>query len=248
MPKSKRNRVVPTSKVKKSRKELVRRLHTNVQQAASEYRFIWVFSVQNMRNTFIKKVRSDFTDSRFFMGKTKLMAHALGSSTETEHLPGLAALREYLSGEVGVLCTNRSTEEIEEYFTNFVESDYARAGVTAQDDFLIPKGVPLTTHYGVEDGEEDPISMAIEPRLRKLNIPTRIVRGKVILEESAEAEDVMNDDEGYVVCRAGDVLDSRQTEILKIFGARMAEFRVNLSAVYDKTSAKVRKISSMDVD
>ena len=128
MPKSKRNRVVPTSKIKKSRKELVRRLHTNVQQAATEYRFIWVFSVQNMRSTFLKKVRSDFNDSRMFMGKTKLMAHALGSTAETEHLPGLAALKEYLSGEVGVLCTNRSPEEIEEYFTNFVESDYARAG------------------------------------------------------------------------------------------------------------------------
>ena len=173
---------------------------------------------------------------------------ALGSTAETEHLPGLAALKEHLSGEVGVLCTNRSPEEIEEYFTNFVESDYARAGVTANDEFLIPKGVPLTTRYGVEGGEEDPIPMAIEPRLRKLNIPTRIVRGKVILEESAEAQDVMNDDDGYMVCRVGDTLDSRQTEILKIFGARMAEFRINLSAVYDKDSAQVRKISAMDVD
>ena len=64
MPKSKRARVVPTSKTKKNRKELVQRLHANVQAACDKYDYIWVFDVQNMRNSNIKDVRSQLSDSR----------------------------------------------------------------------------------------------------------------------------------------------------------------------------------------
>ena len=64
MPKSKRARVVPTSKTNKNRKELVQRLHANVQAACDGYDYIWVFDVQNMRNSSIKEVRSQLSDSR----------------------------------------------------------------------------------------------------------------------------------------------------------------------------------------
>ena len=185
------------------------------------------------------------------MGKTKLMAHALGTSAETEHLPGSSGISPYLKGEVGLLCTDRPVKEIEEYFARYVEIDYARAGTVAADTFVIPRGVMLTTSYGAEVGDEDPLPMAIEPRLRSLGVPTKIVRGKVILEEIADQdENVMDEDDegGYVVCRQNDALDSRQTEILKIFGKRMAEFRVGILACYDKDSGSIRAMAEMEVD
>jgi mRNA turnover protein 4 len=245
MPPSKRNRVIPTSKTRKDRKALTRRLHTNIQDAASTYGSIWVFGVQNVRNTFLKDVRTQLADSRIFMGKTKLMLHALGSTAETELLPGLAGLSGYMSGEVGLLFTDRAEGEVERYFGGLAPLDYARAGAVASSGFTIPRG-ELTTRYGVEGGVDDALPMAMEPTLRKLGVPTRIVRGKVVLEESGV--DGMDQEEGYVVCREGDVLDSRQTAILKIFGARMAEFRIVLRAVYDKTSEKVRQVCEMEVD
>jgi len=64
MPKSKRARVVPTSKTKKDRKELVRRLHANIQSACDQYDSIWVFEVENVRNSSMKEVRSQLSDSR----------------------------------------------------------------------------------------------------------------------------------------------------------------------------------------
>lgn len=64
MPKSKRARVVPTSKTKKDRKELVRRLHANIQSACDQYDYIWVFEVANVRNSNMKEVRSRLSDSR----------------------------------------------------------------------------------------------------------------------------------------------------------------------------------------
>ena len=81
MPPSKRNRIVPTSKLRKNRKELVRRLAANVQEAAEKYSYIWVFDVQNSRNNFLKQVRTDFSDSRIMMGKNKSHDGGLGPNS-----------------------------------------------------------------------------------------------------------------------------------------------------------------------
>ncbi|ERF71725.1 hypothetical protein EPUS_05597 [Endocarpon pusillum Z07020] len=250
MPRSKRARVIPTSKTGKNRKELVQRLHSRIQAAIDAYPSIWVFSVQNMRNSIIKRIRAQLGDnSRIFMGKTKLMVHALGASVETEYAPGLSGLTPYMRGEVGLLCTRLAGAEVEGYFAAFSEVDYARAGTRAEAGFTIPRG-ELRTRFGVEgaEGEEDLIPVAVEPTLRKLGVPTRIVKGRVVLEESAEPEGMEDGEDGYVVCRPGDVLDSRQTTLLKIFGVRMAEFKVSLRAVWEKVGGTVREVGGMDID
>ena len=244
MPSSKRNRVIPTSKTKKNHKELVKRLHSNVQEAAEKYSSIWVFSVENARNNFIKQVRTEFNDSRIFMGKTKVMQVALGRSVETECVPGVSPLVKHMSGDVGLLFTNRPAQEVEDYFSTYSELDYARSGATAAQSFRIPHG-ELHTAFGVDGGSEEPLPMAIEPTLRKLGVPTKIVRGKVMLEDRPEF--AMDTEEGYEVCKEGEVLDSRQTSILKIFGVRMAEFKMDLLATYDKEQQKVRKIGQMEI-
>lgn len=245
MPSSKRNRVIPTSKTRKNHKDLVRRLHSNIQEAAEKYSHIFVFSVDNVRNNFIKEVRVEFADSRIFMGKTKVMQVALGRTPETECVPGVSGLQDYMMGEIGLLFTDREPKDVEDYFRSYSKLDYARSGAVAAQDFRIPPG-ELYTAYGVEGGEEDPLPMSIEPTLRRLGVPTKIMKGKVTLED--RPEDSMDAEEGYGVCKEGDVLDSRQTSILKIFGVRMAEFTMDLKAAYDKANQSVRSIEAMDVD
>ncbi len=248
MPKSKRARVVPTSKTTKNRKELVKRLHSSIQSAIDTYPYIWVFSVQNMRNSIIKNIRAELSDrSRIFMGKTKLMVHALGATVETEYAAGLSGLTPYLRGEVGLLFTDREPAEIEGFFAGFRQVDYARAGTRTERGFTIPRG-ELRTQFGVEGGEEDLVPVAVEPTLRKLGVPTRIVKGRVVLEETGEPEVTGEGEQGYVVCRQGDILDSRQTTLLKMFGVRMAEFKVSLRAVWEKSGATVREVGGMDID
>lgn len=180
------------------------------------------------------------------MGKTKLMVHALGSTVETEHAPGLRLLTPYMSGEIGLLFTDRTADDVEGYFAKFTSLDYARAGTKAAKAFTIPRG-ELRTSFGVDGGEDDPIPIGAEPTLRKLGVPTRIVKGKVVLEESGDSER-MEEEEGYVVCRQDETLDSRQTTLLKMFGVRMAEFRVGLKAVWEKAGGTVREVGGMDVD
>lgn len=247
MPSSKRQRILPTSKTTKNRKELVRRLAATIQELATTYRYIFVFDVQNMRNNFIKQVRGAFADSRVVMGKTKVMTVALGRDPHSETVPGVSALAPYVSGEVGLLFTDRDVKEVEAAFAGFWNADYARSGAEAIREVRIAPGEVMTM-YGVEGGEEDPLPLAIEPQLRKLGVPTRIKGGKVVLEEAPEHGMVDVDDEGYLVCQKGDTLDSRQTSILKILGVRMAEFRIELRAVYDRQEEGVRELGSMEVD
>ena len=245
MPPSKRNRVVTTSKVRKNRKELVRRLAANAQDAAQKYSYIWVFDVENTRNNFLKQVRTDFSDSRIMMGKNKVLMVGLGQTQGTEVAPGVSALGPYVKGEVGLLFTDREPAEVENYFADWLNQDFARSGSTATREVRIPPG-EIHTQYGVDGGEDDPLPVQIEPTLRKLGIPTRLVKGKVTLEEGPEES--MDDEEGYLVCREGDALDSRQTSILKILGVRMSEFKIGLRAVFDKNTSSVRQIGAMEVD
>ena len=64
MPKSKRAKVVHLTKVDKKGKELTLKLFSNVRGCLDQYQYCFVFSVENMRNTYLKDVRSEFSDSR----------------------------------------------------------------------------------------------------------------------------------------------------------------------------------------
>lgn len=66
MPRSKRARVVHESKTaKKDHKEQTRRLYANIRECVEEYDHLFLFAVDNMRNTYLKDVRAEFADSRY---------------------------------------------------------------------------------------------------------------------------------------------------------------------------------------
>ena len=58
-------------------------------------------------------------------------------------------------------------------------------------------------------------------------------------------------DSEYTVCKEGDVLDSKQTRLLKQFGIACAEFKINLVGYWFKTNGDVQRLkqaNDMDVD
>jgi 5S rRNA maturation endonuclease (ribonuclease M5) len=65
MPKSKRQKVVHLTKTDKKGKELSQKLFANVQEAADKFEHVFVFAVENMRNSYLKAVRAEFADSRY---------------------------------------------------------------------------------------------------------------------------------------------------------------------------------------
>ena len=50
--------------VDKKGKEGTLKLFANVQESVDKYQYCFVFSVDNMRNTYLKKVRAELSDSR----------------------------------------------------------------------------------------------------------------------------------------------------------------------------------------
>lgn len=235
MPRSKRAKVVHLSKVEKKGKDLSIKLFAAVQESASNHDHCFVFDVTNMRNTFLKDVRLDLAaDSRLFFGKTKVMAKALGMTAEEEHLPGLSQLSKYLVGNVGLVFTNRDPAEILEYFANFSRVDYARAGIPASMTFTVPAGVVYSRGGELPVEDDVPLPHSMEPTLRQWGMPTRLEKGRVML------------DQEYTVCEEGKTLNSHQTALLKLFGVATAEFTVRLKAYWSKSTEKVAEIDAME--
>ena len=146
------------------------------------------------------------------------MAKALGSSPEDEYQASTHLLSKYLAGNVGLLFTNREPSTVIEYFSNMSKTDFARAGTLATRAFTIPAGIVYSMGGEIDAEEDIPMAHSLEPELRKLNVPTSLTKGKITLENP------------YTVCKEGDVLDSRQTRLLKLFGVATAEFTVRLVA------------------
>lgn len=102
---------------KTSKKGLVlkQQIVEDIRKCASKYQNIFLFSVQNMRNSKLKDVRGEWKDSRFFFGKNKIMALGLGKSPEDEVQDGLHKLSAALKGQRGLLFTDRAKDEVSNY-------------------------------------------------------------------------------------------------------------------------------------
>jgi len=177
--------------------------------------------------------------SRVFFGKTKVMAKALGQNSESEAAPNVHKLTPYLTGAVGLLFTSRTSEAVIEHFENFRPQDFARAGTEATRSFTIPNGLVTSRAGEIPADQDEPISHTIEPALRKLGVPTRLIKGKVTLE-------LTEGQEGYPVCKKGEILDSRQTTLMKMFGVLSSEFKVELKAYWTRSTEEVKILATED--
>ncbi|KAL8710053.1 MAG: hypothetical protein Q9220_005324 [cf. Caloplaca sp. 1 TL-2023] len=232
MPKSKRAKVVHLTKTQKKGKELTLRLYANIRECIPQYPYIYVFGVENMRNNHLKDVRSDLkADSRIFFGKTRVMAKALGDSPSTEPHPSISLLTPHLSGPCGLIFSHRAPDSLLPHLAyKHTPLSYARSGAPSTLVFTLPAG-PLYTRAGqIATSDDVPIPHSVEPTLRKLGVPVRLVKGRVEL------------DEEFVVCREGEVLGSGQTTLLKMFGVQMSEFKVDVRAWWCRDTGEVEVV------
>ncbi|EPE10349.1 mrna turnover protein 4 [Ophiostoma piceae UAMH 11346] len=247
MPKSKREKLLHLSQVAKKTREHKDRLFANIRDAVPEYEYCFVVRVDNMRNQHLKDVRQEMTDSRLFLGKTKLMARALGTTPEDALAEGIDRLAaRYLQGVVGLLFTNRKPADVRSYLESLSPVDFARAGTVSDRDVVIPRGVLHSTGGLVPEADDVPIGVALEPELRRLGMPVRLLRGKVVLEEAPVNEEGHVNDaaDGYVICRKGQTLDARQTRLLRLFGICLSEFRIGVLAYWSSATSSVTELEA----
>lgn len=168
MPKSRREKVISLTRTEKKGREGKENLFRSIREALDEHRYAWVFQVENMRNTYLKDVRAQWSDSRFFLGRTKVMSKALGSSAAEEYQDNIHLLAKLLKGTVGLLCTSHSPEVVMEWFSDYSKSDFARAGTIAPITFVVPAG-PVYSRGGEISPEKDVLlTHTMEPSVRNL--------------------------------------------------------------------------------
>ncbi|XP_045528427.1 mRNA turnover protein 4 homolog [Pieris brassicae] len=210
MPKSKRDKKISLTKTNKKGLVLKQRIIEEVRNSLSKYENVFVFSVDNMRNTKLKDLRNEWKDSRFFFGKNKVMAVALGRSKSDEAEDQLNLVSKKLKGQCGLLMTNKDVVDVLQWFEDFEDSEYARSGFIATRDVILPQG-PLKD-----------FSHTIEPHLRRLGLPTSLEKGVVNLLKE------------YQVCKKGSPLTPEQASILKLLGIQLANFKVVIKCHWSK--------------
>uniref|UniRef100_A0A182WIT2 Ribosome assembly factor mrt4 n=1 Tax=Anopheles minimus TaxID=112268 RepID=A0A182WIT2_9DIPT len=216
MPKSKRDKKVSLTKTDRKGLSNKQQIIEDIQQCREQYDNIFLFSVQNMRNSKLKDVRTEWKNSRFFFGKNRVMQLGLklisdDENNETTTLEkGMEKLRGQMIGQCGLLFTSESKKSVLDWFDSYQAEEFARSGFRAIKTIKLKPG-PL----------ED-FSHAIEPHLRSLGMPTKLDRGIVTLYKD------------FTVCEKGKLLTPEQARILKLLSKPMATFKVIINCCYTK--------------
>ncbi|KDR82579.1 hypothetical protein GALMADRAFT_237971 [Galerina marginata CBS 339.88] len=227
MPKSKRSKLVSLTKVSKKTKEHKNAMMTELQANSEKWRYCWLFEVGSMRNSHLKTVRKLWRDSaRMFFGRGAVMAKALGTTAAEEHKLGLSKLATQIKGQVGLFFTDSEPQEVIEWFADFQQPDFARAGNTATRTVILPVG-PVLRHHS---DPPEPFPHNEEPQLRKLGLTTSMAKGVPSLTAP------------HKLCEKGKALTSEQAQLLKLTGVKMVTFRVALLARWDSTTGEVVQI------
>ena len=105
MPRSKRNKEVALTKVRKApSKEKKDNLIIKIQDAVENYGSAYVLKVENERNEFLQKIRGHFaTTGVLFMGKKNVMKLALGTNASSEVASAIHLLSEKICGNSALL-------------------------------------------------------------------------------------------------------------------------------------------------
>ncbi|WWC89997.1 uncharacterized protein L201_004927 [Kwoniella dendrophila CBS 6074] len=222
MPRSRRSKITTLSKTPvRSTKASKQALVNEIRATVDKYDHCWIFSVGDMRNDGLKEVRAQWRGTgRFFFGKGKVMAKALGETPETEYQEGLSNVAKRLKGQLGLFFTSHPVDETVEWFDSWSKKEYARMGARSTAEITLPEG-PLLTPYN-ENNSGDPFPHSMEPQLRALGLSTTLVRGVPSLNNA------------HLLCKNGEKLSSEKCRILKLLAVQMAEFKIILGSRWSK--------------
>lgn len=136
-----------------------------------------------------------------------------------------------IKGQVGLFFTDTEPQEVIDWFADFQQPDFARAGNIASRTVILPAG-PVMRHHS---DPPEPFPHNEEPQLRKLGLTTSMNKGVPTLQSP------------HQLCEEGKPLTSEQTQLLKLTGVKMVVFRVGLMARWDSASGEVVQIEGNDI-
>mmetsp|Transcript_9841 Transcript_9841/g.26713 ORF Transcript_9841/g.26713 Transcript_9841/m.26713 type:complete len:225 (-) Transcript_9841:122-796(-) len=212
MPKSKRSKVVPLTKVKKRPKEKKDKLLDEIREAASKFKYIFLLSIENERNNFIQVVRQRLRPSRLICAKNKVMQHALGMTPSAECEDNIHKLAAMITGQCGLLFSDKTPSDVQSVLAEYRPADFARSGAKATETVTLPRGVDALAH----------LPHSIEHHLRQLGMPTQLQNGQIHLHGD------------HTVCKEGQELTADAAQVLKLMDMKQAQFTMAVEAHWQK--------------
>lgn len=217
MPKSKRNKVIALTKVKKKPRDAKDTAIEDIREACENHPRMYLVSIENERNAFLQVMRRELRPGKLVCAKNKVMQVALGTSPATECQDGVHQLADKISGQCGLLFTDKPPADVQSVLAEYRPSDFARSGNVASSTVVLPKGVDTLSK----------LPHSIEAHLRQLGLPTQLLDGKIHL---------LGD---HCVCKEGDELTADAAQILKIMEIKQAEFKMEVMAHWCKATGAV---------
>jgi mRNA turnover protein 4 len=117
---------------------------------------------------------------------------------------------------MGLMLTNRSSQEIFEYFNKFQTKHYVRARSCVKNDII------------VDEGSLNGFQHTMEPLLRFLDLTITLKK------------DIIHFLQPFTICSNGDILTSEQTKLLKLFQCLIAQFQIKVKVHWNKNNKQVQ--------
>ena len=111
------------------------------------------------------------SDSKFFLGKNKVVQVALGKGTEDEIADNSHSLGKYMRGQVCLLFTKKTKKEVEETLQNYQVDDFATAGSKAGFTVKLEKGIDALSGF----------SHSMESYFKSMGLPVKLNFSKIEL-------------------------------------------------------------------
>lgn len=103
MPRSKRARVVHTSKTKKQTKQEKEKKIESLRNNVEKSKYVYLLSYDSVKTSPLQEIRKSLTDSQIYLGKNTLAQVALGTSPQNEIRDGISNLSNKLKGKRALL-------------------------------------------------------------------------------------------------------------------------------------------------
>jgi len=215
MPKSRRNKVVSLTKVKKKPKENKDKLIDSIRDLAGKAQHVLLVSIENERNACLQEIRKRLRPGTIVCARNKVMQVALGMSAPEECQDGIHKIATRITERCALLFTNQKPEDVQTLFAEYRPVDYARSGAMATETVTLPRGVDALAK----------LPHSIEAHLRQLGLPTQLKEGKIHL---------LGD---HTVCTQGKDLSSDAAQILKLMEVKQAQFTMAVESRWTKGGA-----------
>ena len=267
MPKSKRDRVVALTVVKKKDRAWKESLVQSIRDCISAYPSVFVFRCENMRNDAFKGLREDLSEtSRFFVGGNKLMRAAFGKNDEEEVEKGAASFARHIkvdassSSSSGGFGGGHDEERRQKETKKEQRNNFNRGGTKAntKNATMTTTGI-VFTHLSKEDvmramKEKETKDFARVGQIATETIvcPEGPVKNTYDVPMSHTLEATLRKhglptklNKGVVecvkektICKRGAKLSADQCALLRQFGFKLATFKLRLAAGWEKATGE----------